>query len=95
VPVLIALFGESDLVAKGTSLLIMLPASVTATWVGLRNGLLDWRRGLAVGAAAAVASLGGVACAFLIPPDVGGYLFAGLIAVAGLQIALRQVRSKR
>ena len=40
-PVLIVVFGASDLVAKGTSLLMMIPTTLVAAWRNFRNGNVD------------------------------------------------------
>lgn len=89
VPVLIALFGMGDLPAKGTSLLAMIPGALLGTVTNLRAGLLQMRDGLLMGAGAAVSSLGGVALAFWLPPDVAGWLFAALLLGVIIQLALR------
>ncbi len=67
VPVLIAVFGASDLVAKGTSLLAMIPISITGSIANVRNGMLNLVDGAIIGAAALLASLGGAAIAFIMP----------------------------
>jgi uncharacterized protein len=95
VPVLVALFGASDLVAKGTSLLAIVPASVTGTIANVRAHLVTLRDGLLVGIPAALASIAGSALAFLLPPRVSTILFAILILGAVAQIISRAVRNRR
>lgn len=95
VPALMALFGAGDLVAKGTSLLIMLPTALMGTWRNRRNGFADLRTGAVVGLAAMAASFGGAALAFLIPPRVSTLLFAGLVLVSAVQLAVRGLREDR
>lgn len=95
VPVLVALFGASDLLAKGTSLLAIIPASVTGTVANARARLVSVRDGLVVGIPAAAASFGGSALAFLLPPRVSTVLFAILILLAVAQMVVRAVRSRR
>ena len=92
VPALIALFG---LVAKGTSLLFMIPTAVTGSVNNARNGLVDVRAGLIVGVAATLASFGGAALAFLMTPAVSSYLFAGLLLVSAVQLTVRAIRMRR
>jgi len=94
VPVLVALFGASDLLAKGTSLLAIIPASVTGTIANVRAQLVTLRDGLLVGIPAAVASLGGSALAFLLPPRVSTILFAILILGAVVQMVVRALRHR-
>lgn len=79
VPVLVAFFGVSDLVAKGTSLVAMIPTSTTGTIANTRAGMLRLGDGAIVGLSAVVASLGGVALAFLLPPRLSAVLFGILI----------------
>ncbi|MER3388840.1 MAG: sulfite exporter TauE/SafE family protein [Microcella sp.] len=95
VPVLIALFGMGDLAAKGTSLAAMIPAAVSGTIPNLRAGLVDVRQGLIVGIAAVLASQGGVALAFLVPPALSGILFGSLLVLVAGQLAVRAVRAQR
>ena len=75
VPVFIALFGVSDLVAKGTSLLAMIPTSVSGTVANLRAGMLRPLDGLVIGSAAIVASFGGAMLALVMPPLLSSILF--------------------
>ena len=95
VPAFIALFGMSDLVAKGTSLAVMIPTAVSGSIANTRAGLVDLRVALVVGLAATVASFGGVAIAFLLSPEWSAWLFAALMVVAAVQLAVRAVRLRR
>ncbi|MFN3707559.1 sulfite exporter TauE/SafE family protein [Microcella sp.] len=92
VPVLIALFGMGDLLAKGTSLLAMIPAAVSGTIPNLRAGLVRLRDGLVVGVAAVAASGAGVSLAFIIPPSVSSVLFGMLLVAVVAQLSVRAVR---
>lgn len=95
VPALIAVFGLGDLIAKGTSLLFMIPTAVTGSVNNMRNGLVDVRAGLIVGVAATVASFGGAALAFVMSPAVSSYLFAALLLVSAVQLTVRAIRMRR
>jgi uncharacterized protein len=95
VPALISLFGAGDLVAKGTSLLVMLPTATMGTLTNLRGHVLDLRAGAIVGLAATAASFAGVALAFLVPPRLSGILFAALVLFSAVQLAIRAVRAGR
>lgn len=94
VPVLIAIFGVGDLLAKGTSLLAMIPGAVAGTVPNLRAGLVQWRQSATIGGAAAAMSLVGVWLAFLIPPQVSAWLFAALLLGVIVQMALRPARPR-
>ena len=95
VPVLVAFFGVSDLVAKGTSLIAMIPTATTGTIANSRAGLVRMGDGLIVGAAAIVASFGGVALAFVLPPRISAVLFGILMIVVALELSLRTIRAGR
>lgn len=95
VPILIAVFGAGDLVAKGTSLLVVLATAAVGTLTNARGTLLDLRAAGVVGAAAAIASLPGVALAFWVPPRLSGALFAALLVVSAVQITVRALRARR
>ncbi|MDR1427109.1 MAG: sulfite exporter TauE/SafE family protein [Bifidobacteriaceae bacterium] len=95
VPALMALFGASDLVARGTSLLIMLPTALTGTVANVRAGLADIKRGTVVGLSATAASLAGSSCAFLLTPRQGNLLFAALLLVSAVQLLLKTHRERR
>jgi uncharacterized membrane protein YfcA len=95
VPALVAVFGASDLVAKGTSLLVMVPTGVAGTLANLRARAVDVRAGLVVGVAATASSVPGVALALLMPPRVSGVLFAALLLAAAAQLAIAALRAQR
>lgn len=94
VPVLITLFGASDLVAKGTSLLAMIPTALTGSVANTRNGLVRPLDGVIAGVAATAASFGGVAVAFLLSPQVASILFAVLLVIAITQLTVRAIRDR-
>ena len=95
VPVLIALFGMGDLLAKGTSLLAMIPAAVIGSVTNVRAGLVRVRDGLIVGMTAVAGSVIGVAFAFVIPPALSGALFGLLLVAAAIQLIVRTLRRRR
>ncbi|TDW29654.1 sulfite exporter TauE/SafE family protein [Cryobacterium psychrophilum] len=95
VPALVAIFGASDLIAKGTSLLVLIPTGIVGTVANLRGHLVDLRAGVVVGVAAVAASVPGVALALLMTPRVSSILFAVLLVVAALQLTVKAVRVQR
>ena len=94
VPVLITLFGASDLLAKGTSLLAMIPTALTGAVANTRNGLVRPLDGIIAGIAATAASFGGVAVAFLLTPQLASILFAVLLVIAITQMVVRAIRDR-
>lgn len=95
VPILVALFGAGDLLAKGTSLLAIIPGAVTGTVRNARAGLVDVIDGSIVGVTAAVASFAGVAIASALSPQLASILFAVLLLAATVQLVVRAVRDSR
>jgi uncharacterized membrane protein YfcA len=95
VPALISVFAVSDLVAKGTSLAVMIPTSVVGTVTNRRNGAVDLRIGLVLGTAAAVASIPGSALALALPARVSSVLFGILLIGVAAQLAYRAFKLQR
>ncbi|MBW9092363.1 sulfite exporter TauE/SafE family protein [Microbacterium jejuense] len=95
VPVLMVLFGTSDLVAKGTSLLMMIPAAVSGTFGNIRRGNVDLVAAGVVGVAACTTTALGAWIATLVDPFVGNVLFAIYLAFIAVQMALRAWRGRR
>ena len=95
VPALIALFGISDLVAKGTSLLVMIPTTLSGTLRNRSSGLVQVRTGLIVGAAAAVASVGGAFVALAIPAKVASIAFAVFLVAIAIHLTVRAIKAQR
>jgi len=95
VPLLIVLFGAGDLVAKGTSLLMMIPAALSGTVANLRRGNVDLRAAAAVGLSACATTALGAWIATLLDPMTATVLFAVFLTVlAGLMIR-KIFRSRR
>ncbi len=79
VPALILVFGASDLVAKGTSLAMMIPTAVSGTVGNYRRGNVDLPAALAVGLGACATAWLGVLAATWVDPFVGNLLFAAFL----------------
>lgn len=95
VPALMLLFGVGDLVAKGTSLLMMIPTAITGTIANARRGNTDLRAALVIGCLSVPASIGGAALAWAIPPVLGSVLFALLLVYCAAQLAWNALRKPR
>lgn len=94
VPGLELLVGVGDLLARGTSLLVMIPTAATGTWANLRHGVVDLRPGLVVGLGAVLAAPGGAAAAARISPATGTLLF-DLFLLGVVVSTLRRERARR
>ncbi len=95
VPVLIVLFGASDLVAKGTSLLMMVPGSVSATIGNSRRKNVDLRVAAIVGLSACVASPLGLITATAISPFWSNLGFSVLMIGVMTQLLVKHIRARR
>ncbi|MDR2381127.1 MAG: sulfite exporter TauE/SafE family protein [Bifidobacteriaceae bacterium] len=95
VPALMALFGAGDLVARGTSLAVMIPSAATGTATNWRGRLVDPLAGLVTGVTGAAASFGGAGLAFTVSPKVGNSLFAALLGVSAVQLGFRAAKTGR
>lgn len=95
VPALMVLFGASDLVAKGTSLLMMIPTAVSGTIGNLRRRNVDLVAAAVVGVAACTTTALGAWIATLVDPFAANMLFAAYLVVIGVQLALRALRDRR
>lgn len=95
VPVLMLLFGSSDLVARGTSLLMMIPTAISGTIGNVRRANVDLVAAALIGGAAVVTTALGAWFAGVIDPATGNILFAVFLAVIGVQMALRAIRGRK
>jgi uncharacterized protein len=95
VPALMLLFGTSDLIAKGTSLLMMIPTAVSGTIGNIRRRNVDLFAAALIGAAACTTTALGAWIATLVDPLTGNVLFAVFLVVIAGQMALRALRGQR
>lgn len=95
VPVLMLAFGTSDLVAKGTSLLMMIPTALSGTVGNLRNRNVDLLAALLIGVSACTTTALGAWLATIVDPTVGNLLFAAYLVVIAVQMGIKAVRGRR
>ncbi|MDA4893908.1 MULTISPECIES: sulfite exporter TauE/SafE family protein [Microbacterium] len=95
VPVLMLGFGTSDLIAKGTSLLMMIPTAVSGTIGNVRHRNVDLLAAGLIGLAACTTTALGAWLATLIDPFAGNMLFAAYLVVIGVQMALKAIRGRK
>ncbi|ODT40060.1 MAG: permease [Microbacterium sp. SCN 70-200] len=95
VPALMFLFGTSDLIAKGTSLLMMIPTAVSGTIGNARRGNVDLLAAALIGGAACTTTALGAWFATLLDPAVSNILFAAFMIFIAVQMALRALRARR
>jgi hypothetical protein len=85
VPMLILLFGQSDLVAKGTSLAMMIPTAISGTVGNLVAALI-------VGLSACVTTALGAAVAVALDPRTASVVFAVFLALLIVRLAVEAVQ---
>lgn len=95
IPILMAFFGVSDLTAKGTSLLAMIPGAIVGTYSNLRSGLVKISEGLTVGLAAVVSSYAGVSLAFFLPAQVASLVFGIFLLGLAARLAQLEINKQR
>lgn len=96
VPSLSMLFGASDLVARGTSLLAMFPNSITTSAANLKRRLAHVRTALIIGLVAAATAPLGTWIAGEVSPRVGAIMFACylcVLLVRSMFVAVKATRS--
>lgn len=92
VPALMIVFGASDLVAKGTSLIVMIPGAVSGTLSNWRKHLVNVRGALFVGLGAVVSTPIGAVFAGRLDPRIGNVLFAVFLIVIVTRMVIVQIR---
>jgi uncharacterized membrane protein YfcA len=95
VPVLIVVFGVSDLTAKALSLVAMVPTSISGTLGSHRAGLVNWRNGFAIGIPASLASPVGVWLAGVVPVEWAEPMLTVLMIYAVTQMSVRTIVANR
>ncbi|MFT3797162.1 sulfite exporter TauE/SafE family protein [Microbacterium sp.] len=95
VPALMFLFGASDLIARGTSLLMMIPTALSGTIGNFRRHNVDLVAAALIGVAACTTTALGAWIATLVSPLVGNILFAAFLTFIAVQMALRALRAGR
>jgi uncharacterized protein len=92
VPILIVLFGASDLVAKGTSLLVMVPTAISGTIGNSIRKNVDLPAAAVIGLAACTTTALGAYVAGLVSPQTANLLFAIFLALVAAQLVSRAVK---
>lgn len=94
VPVLMVAFGTSDLIAKGTSLLMMIPTALSGTIGNLRHRNVDLLAAASIGIAACTTTALGAWIATMIDPLAGNVLFAAYLVVITVQMAMKAIKGR-
>lgn len=98
VPALSILFGASDLIARGTSLLAMFPNSITTSVANMKRNLVHVKAALIIGVTAAATAPLGTWIAGEVSPRVGAIMFACylcVLLVRSVFVAVKATRAAR
>lgn len=95
VPVLMFFFGASDLIARGTSLLMMVPGSLSATIGNVRRHNVNLRAAAYVGVSASVAAPFGAVLAVVIDPQWSNIAFSVFLVIVFAQMLTSLIRDTR
>ncbi|MBG6237236.1 putative membrane protein YfcA [Mycetocola sp. CAN_C7] len=95
VPMLIVLFGASDLVARGTSLLMIIPTAISGTIGNVIRRNVDLPAAAVIGVTACTTTALGALAAVAIDPAVANLLFAIFVAAIAVQLTVKAWRSPR
>ncbi|ADH92531.1 sulfite exporter TauE/SafE family protein [Arcanobacterium haemolyticum] len=95
VPGLELVVGAGDLIARGTSLLAMIPTALSGTFTSFRYGLVDLRVGLFVGAIASAITPVGMWVAQSISPETGNILFSVFLVFVCVSTVMKARRRMR
>lgn len=94
VPILMFFFGASDLIAKGTSLIMLIPGSLSGTIGNARRGNVDLRAAAVLGISASVLSPVGSVVAAHITPFWSNIAFSALLLFILVQMVIKTLRSR-
>ncbi len=95
VPILMFFFGANDLVAKGSSLVMMIPGSISGTLGNVRRQNVDLRSAAIVGIAACVTVPFGSLFAAWIDPFWGNVAFSVYLAFSFWQMLSKKLRARK
>ena len=92
VPAIIVFFSIPAVVAKGTSLLVIIPTSIVATQRNLRSGNAELRIALAVGLAGVISAFAASKISVGLDESTSNALFAVLLTVVAVRMYVRTRR---
>lgn len=92
VPALVLLFAVPDPIAKGTSLVVILPTAIVGTWRNVRYGNADLRVAAATGISGVVSAFGASLLAVRLEPQLSATLFGALLVVVAIRLVVVERR---
>jgi uncharacterized membrane protein YfcA len=92
VPVLVSVFGFTQLDAQGTSLAIIVPTAIVGMVTHAKAGRVNWPVVAVVGGAGVFAAFGGATLAQSMNEDLLTKIFAVVLAILAVRMGLRTYR---
>lgn len=89
VPVLVSVFGFSQLGAQGTSLAVIVPTAMIATYGHMRAGRVVWKVVASAGSAGIIGALIGSQVAYALDEQLLQRIFAVLLVALAVRMAFR------
>ena len=86
VPAMVVFFSELNVVAKGTSVAVIIPTSIMGTWRNWKADNVDLRVAGIVGVAGIVSAIAGGIIADHMSQDLSNILFASLVLVVAMRM---------
>lgn len=92
IPAMVLLLGEMNVMAKGTSLAVIIPTSITGTIRNRKTANVDVKAAVIVGLSGVVSAVAGGSLAANMSESLSNALFATLLLVVAVQMVYRERR---
>ena len=94
IPAMVLLLGEINVIAKGTSLAVIIPTSLMGTWRNRKSANVDVLAATIVGLSGIASAVAGGSIAAKMSESLSNGLFATLLVVVAVQMIYREVRRR-
>ena len=94
VPAMVVFFSEPSVVAKGTSVAVIIPTSIMGTWRNWKSNNIDIKVASIVGLSGIVSAVAGGILADVMSEDLSNILFASLIVVVAVRMIVDLQRTR-
>lgn len=95
VPAMVVFFSEPSVVAKGTSVAVIIPTSIMGTWRNWKAKNIDMKVAAIVGVSGIVSAVAGGILADIMSEDLSRVLFATLIVIVAIRMIVDLQASSR
>lgn len=94
IPAMVLLLGEVNVIAKGTSLAVIIPTSLMGTWRNRKSANVDVKAAAIVGCSGILSAIAGGTLAAHMSESLSNALFASLLLVVAAQMTYREWRRR-